>query len=379
MTTKVHATADKTMPASYREQHMTRGDMLAIVLLAAAGALGVTTAACSDSLSNKTDIVLRRAVPFDSLFAKVREFVLEEPAIAPISMIQYFRPLEGDRFLVVDRNQNKVRIHAGDGSLIRIFGRRGDGPGEFKAPLAGLLDEQGYLYVTEASPRVTRFKQDLAFDTVFRVPAHAVIHIEPLDSILAMGIVVDLEVEKCLLLSKDGTLLGRFHKAHPLLWKVPYWGSFFWESLAVGRDRIFVANGCCYPLYMYDTQGNFTRTFGTPPGSWVDASRPESGAFTGTSGTLRMQEWLRSFTIIRQIDLYGDSLLVVTHARYVPDVPDFGRKEDIGLDLYDLDGKKLFEDMPVPGRILRAADYLYVLLAEPPEGWRVGVYGLRER
>jgi hypothetical protein len=225
---------------------------------------------------------------------------------------------------------------------------------------------------------VTRFKQDLAFDTVFRVPAHAVLHIEPLDSILVLGIVVDREVEKCFLLSRDGNLLGRFHKAHPLLWKVPYWSSFFWEDLAVGRDRIFVANGFLYPLYIYDTEANFTRTFGTPPGSWVEASRPESGAFTGPSGMLRLQEWLPSFTMIRQIDVYRDSLLVVTHARYAPDVDDLGRTEDIGLDLYDLDGNKLYEDVAVPGRILRAEDYLYVLLAEPPEGWRIGVYGLRE-
>jgi hypothetical protein len=378
VTTTDNVTADKAMPTNYREQHVSRGDMLAIVLLAAAGALGVTTTACSESQSHRTDTAPRRDVPFDSVFSRVREFVLEEPATAPISMILHLRPLPGDRLLVVDRNQDRVRIHAGDGSLIRIVGRRGEGPGEFKAPLAGLVDDEGYLYVTEVSPRVTRFKQGLAFDTVIRVPALAVLHIEPLDSIFVLGIWVEGEVEKYLLMSKDGKVLGRFHKAHPLLWKVPYWNAWFPEDLAVAGDQIFVADGFLYPLYMYDSEGNLVRTFGTPPESWVEASRPQRGEFLGVSGFQRLHDWLRSFTMIRQIDVYQGSLLVVTHSRYAPDSGSLSRKEDIGVDLYDLDGTKLYEDVPVPGRILRAEDYIYVLLAEPPEGWLIGVYELRE-
>ena len=144
-------------------------------------------------------------------------------------------------------------------------------------------------------------------------------------------------------------------------------------------DRIFVTDGFLYPLHMYDSGGNLVRTFGTPPRSWVEPSRPEAGAFIGVSGRRRADEWLRSFTMIRQIDVYRDSLLVVTHSRYTPDAVDLFRTKDIGVDLYDLDGNKLYEDVAVPGKLLRAQDYLYVLLAEPPEGWIIGVYELREQ
>jgi hypothetical protein len=356
---------------------MNRRLALAIVAAMAAAATGIAVFTRLTSSSHEASAEPVRAIAFDSVFAKVRELVMEEPDTAPISVILHFRPVAGDRFLVVDRDQNRVRIHSGSGSLIRIIGRRGEGPGEFKTPVAGFVDGKGDLYVTEGSPRVTRFKQDLAFDTVIRVPADAVHQIEPLDSILVLGIYVGRDVEKYLLLSKNGDLLGRFHRSPPLHWEVPYWSSFIQEDLAVASDRIFVSDGFLYPLSLYDTEGRFIRTLGTPPGSWAEASRPMAGAFTGPGGMERMQDWLRSFTMIRQIDVYRDSLLVVTHARYVPDVRDLGRTEDIGLDLYNLGGDKLYEDIDVPGRVLRAEDYLYLLLAEPPEGWIIGIYEYR--
>jgi hypothetical protein len=98
----------------------------------------------------------------------------------------------------------------------------------------------------------------------------------------------------------------------------------------------------------------------------------------GVSGFQRLEEWLRSFTVIRHIGVYRDSVLVVTHARHVPEVSYLYRTEEVGLDLYDLEGNKLYEDLVPPGKVLRAQDYLYLQLAEPPEGWLIGVYELRE-
>ena len=327
--------------------------------LIAIGVATTTVAVCSDSSSRRAKVDFIRGLPFDSVFMEVREFTLEEPAIAPITGIWHLRPLDEGRFLVLDRGRDEVRIHGRDGSLVRLVGRRGEGPGEFRGPVEGLLDERGYLYITDTSPRVTRLRPDLTFDTIFRVPAYAAGQIERIGSNLAIHVAVEGEgSQNMLLASKDGEVLRTFHPAHPLLWSVPYWSSFFGHELAVASDRIFVADEFLYPLYMYDSEANLVRTFGTPPRSWAEASRPEPGAFVGVSGFQRLEEWLRSFTVIRHIGVYRDSVLVVTHARHVPEVSYLYRTEEVGLDLYDLEGNKLYEDLVPPGKVLRAQDYL---------------------
>ncbi|HSH44751.1 MAG TPA: hypothetical protein VK966_02790, partial [Longimicrobiales bacterium] len=144
-----------------------------------------------------------------------------------------------------------------------------------------------------------------------------------------------------------------------------------------GSNRAVTVNRFFYPLHLYDADGRHLRDFGEPPPSWRPPGRPERGAFIGLEGWDRLEEWLHAMTVISSVAIYRDSAILVVHAEPEPQPTSIYAQTDTLLDVYSIEGEKLLEDVPVPGRVLEAKDYLYVLEAEPPAGWVVGVYRLR--
>ncbi|HHJ15240.1 MAG TPA: 6-bladed beta-propeller [Gammaproteobacteria bacterium] len=51
---------------------------------------------------------------------------------------------------IVDTTEHAIKVYSGAGSLVRQFGRRGHGPGEFNFPTALWQDRQGHLLVTDS-------------------------------------------------------------------------------------------------------------------------------------------------------------------------------------------------------------------------------------
>jgi hypothetical protein len=159
---------------------------------------------------------------------------------------------------------------------------------------------------------------------------------------------------------------------------VPYWLSVGYEGAAVAGNRVYAMTSLLYPVEVFSLEGEHLFALGTPPPSWEQASQPERGEYAGVATYGRLQNWLTTFTTMDRIDAYRDSLIIVTHARFEPDVSSMWNREQYALDIYTTDGEKLYEDVPVPGRILRADQYLYALVAEPPEPWTIGVYELQD-
>lgn len=52
-----------------------------------------------------------------------------------------------------DMSEGNVKVYALDGSLVRRFGRKGDGPGEFRFPAQVAQDEEGYFHVVDILKR----------------------------------------------------------------------------------------------------------------------------------------------------------------------------------------------------------------------------------
>jgi hypothetical protein len=66
--------------------------------------------------------------------------------------------------------------------------------------------------------------------------------------------------------------------------------------------------------------------------------------------------------------------LVVSHARLSSNPRTFLQPSEYAVDLYDLtDGHKVFEDIPLPNgsRVLGGGRFLYVLVSQAPEPWRI--------
>lgn len=84
--------------------------------------------------------------------------VLEQPDSAPIVRISGVHRDPAGRVLLGDASEGNVKLFAPDGRLLRVIGRKGQGPGEFTAPRYPRFGPNGQIYVADAQePRVQVF------------------------------------------------------------------------------------------------------------------------------------------------------------------------------------------------------------------------------
>ena len=70
--------------------------------------------------------------------------------------------------------------------------------------------------------------------------------------------------------------------------------------------------------------------------------------------------------VIDRIDVYRGSLVLVTHARNEPSATSFFEREHYAMDVYDAEGVKILEELAVPGTVVGAGQYVYVVVSAPP-------------
>jgi hypothetical protein len=322
---------------------------------------------------------------FDEVFALEARIELEETDSALITALPALDVDQLGRLLVPEPAAGEARIYDPSGRLLRRLGGRGDGPGEFHRPAAAVFDPGGSVYVSDTgSPRITRFTPGLELDTTFVLDgAHFGGPIEVLPGgVVSFAMRTGPDALIYDVYGHDGQRRWSFHRLHPLVRTDPAWISAARSRLAVGHDRIYVAENLLYPLQRYDFAGRHIDSVGTPPPSWRAASRPEPGAFQGPPAWSRFARWRRTFTTIAGLGIYRDSLLLVAHEALDPDVITY-EDPNYRLDVYSLGPAvtKLYEDIPLPGKLLHVGERLYLLLGRPPElpAWTVGRYHLEDR
>lgn len=323
-----------------------------------------------------------RTAPFDSVLTRVSAVVLAEPDSAPLTGIRSFSSTPGGGYLVVDEGRPQVRFYGADGTLLRTVGRFGKGPGEFRSPADARIHPNGSLFVLEAeNGSVTRFSPHLDYDTAFFLPGSPVYRLdfmgEKLFSTLHNAAPGDSAHPETVIYDVDGQVLARPSLVDALISAVPYWISFMGPIGAAGKNFVVTGNNFGYPVRIHDESGAITTLLDDPPPSWIPPSHPERGAFVGPDGRKKLDEWLRSTNVVENIEVYGDSLILVSHAIGAPSPTNFYGREPTTVDIYKRDGSKVWEDIPLAGRILRADTLVHVLESVPPGGWRIGSYRVR--
>lgn len=339
---------------------------------------GLALLAASACTADRADIP---PPAFDEVFEQVGIIEFEEPWGESISRLDEMSLTADGRILIADQMSHKVRVYAADGALLHTIGGRGDGPGELYMPMDAAEMSDGSILVLESGNlRVSRFDPTtLEFDTLFAVhdTPGAFYMAKAEDGEFFINLYTRIpEAPTFHRYTVDGERVGALHPEHPLYSEVPYWR---WHPprIAVSSEEIFVSNDKLYPLYRYTSDGELADSFGTPPPSWVPASRPRRGEFMGYAGMQKAEVWLRSHTWVDNLALQGDTLLFVSHGRYNADEMAF-RESHFNVDIYDvLNYDKIHEDIELPGRLLKSRNDLYVLLSSPPEGWTVGRYRIR--
>lgn len=120
--------------------------------------------ACSPGDAADGDRATRTSAATARSFADIATLLdtvsLEQPDSAPIVRISGFRVLEDGRILLADVSEANVKLFSPDGRLLRIIGRQGGGPGEFKEPRFPMATNDGRIIVGEGNGRITFFTAD---------------------------------------------------------------------------------------------------------------------------------------------------------------------------------------------------------------------------
>lgn len=309
----------------------------------------------------------------EDVFVERARVALEDSPIATIGQLRDFVPY-GDRFLVADGMTDRVLAFSSDGAFEGAVGRRGDGPGEFKTPLALLIDVDSSILVTDVSGRLTRLSPQLELVDVYRVAVPIGVR-----SFAHVG-------QRTLLYQPSGrtasdnfvwwdpeTGLGEsFDAVSELRHTVPYWSATWETLLAVGHQELFVADNMVYPLRRFSLEGELRDTLGFAPPSWRQADKPDVGEFATPEGQRRGQGWMRSFTLIDGLYTVGEDWLVVTHR---DPVGEYSSDDIIRADVYQVhSGRKVWQDVRMPGPMIRGGDCAWLVVASPPEPWTIACW-----
>jgi len=154
--------------------------------------------------------------------------------------------------------------------------------------------------------------------------------------------------------------------------EVPYWVSLPYSQVAAqGGGRIFVASNLFYPIFLFDHEQRLVDSLVTPP-SWRGIRRTERGEFPDDPrGDSAFARFLESFSMIVDMAVVADSVLVVNHGQYRRGDDDILRIGAMFSDVY-VNGTRVATDLPSPGRILAYSHGSIFFLSGPPESrWRL--------
>src|SRR5512137_717513 len=151
-----------------------RSRVASIIILAAAAlpflAQALPTQQAEVSLENGVRVVRNPATPVKGPGGKVASVTLAEDLIIGNDTSRedywfgFLNALDADtsgRIYTVDPKSVRIRIFGPDGSLVKAFGRKGQGPGEFSGPGGIVAAPDGTFIVSDVlNARLSYFSRD---------------------------------------------------------------------------------------------------------------------------------------------------------------------------------------------------------------------------
>lgn len=328
----------------------------------------------------------------DDVFTTEAMITLGEDPGDSIAAPGVFQARADGGVLLGDRLLPRVRAYDEEGRLEAAFGRRGDGPFEFRS-ISGLTETpSGRVVVLDGSlGRLTYLTDQLLPDTLVQLPARAY-RAEPLGEDLLLHMTLGMSSEGFSRFVTSPQLLHRWtgsgvdwsaYRLPFLPIERPYWFSLPGRGLpfAVAGDSIYVAHSLRYPVAILNAAGDSVGQVGSPPATFREVPVFEQGTFSPGRYATQIPELLGGRNTIAHIAVLG-SRLIITHGRYgyVESSPSFGAYH-ASLDVYDRHtGHKLYEDIPLPegSQVLSGGRHLWILRDPGYPPWRIAKLSFRD-
>lgn len=243
----------------------------------------------------------RPPATLEELVEWVREIRLEENDEV-INVEPRVRPDPHGGYLVADAREAQLRRYDRNGALVRAFGRKGDGPGEFRSPSAALRLSDGAILGVDRGGRYTLFDSAAgAIVRTGRVPVSPVWEVEVLD-------------DSTLLIAGGSSMQGpRLHR-----WKLfsdAVSNSFFTPpsrrvgglaSAAVGPAGIVATFGLADTVYVFGTDGTERIKIPIRSGNFR--------RYADSPGWPPPPEWRSSFSVVEDANWLPDGSILVQFA-----------------------------------------------------------------
>ncbi len=314
---------------------------------------------------------------FEDLFVPVATIQLEESPSDPIVAIHSLGRRPGGGFILADRHADRVRLFDEEGRVERVLGGSGEGPGELNGPMGAVELSDGRVAVVQRSdPRLTVFRADSGVQ-LGRLPGAYGYWAAEAGGRVVAGVATG--TDRLAVLSLDGEGHRTFGGRDPRIRDTPFWAFFAREHAAVLGERIAVVTSFFPVVRMHGLEGDSLGKFGEPPPSWVEPTDPPVDQISDPGDRRQIEEWAGSFTVVSAMKAVGRERLVVQYARHVPEETDPYAVRPRTVDVYDVSGAKIAEDLVLTHPIVGGGDELMVLTAEPPEPWTVTLYRWRGR
>ncbi len=299
---------------------------------------------------------------FDSSFVKIGELEVSMPP-EPLQRVIQADLLGDDGVMIVDQIGSSVRLYSAGGRLLSTIYDHASERNTYWGPLAAIRRAGAILVGEQPGSWILRYPEAGGGPDTIRSSAGFVWSLIDTPHGLIVGernrdsVYVFL---RSALTDSVGRVLYRRSSVIP---DAPYWGSVATESVAATRESAYVSFSLAYPITRIDLGEDSSSSVGMPPASWRQATRPVAGFFSADRRQ-RLAEWLPTFTIISGLHVLSDRCLIVEHGvmgrRTDGQFGNLFIPEPVSFDVYDGDGTKLLEDLPLAGDIVGADTALTV-------------------
>jgi len=308
---------------------------------------------------------------FEQLFSKKGEIIINAQAYGLI----YFQDLKVDsegNLVVLDRNYCRILLFDKNGDFIKTFGRRGNGPGEFRYPISLAIDSKDCIFVLDFSLiRLSKYRRDEGFLDSFilsgghdpigriKVDSRSCIYLSGFKRGVKRNLDYGTWINKY---TPEGKFQFSFFSSHRLNRN---WVSRIDPSCSFDIDQddmIYAIQHCAYEICKYHSDGKLLRTFGNmhhyfkPPdiSHKVDFKR-----FDTQSGLIKkLSELSVSWTKIIDLIIIGNRyLLIVMETNKLVK----GCDKKYMIDIWDKDGNLVAGPIATNYRLLckDVSDHLY--------------------
>jgi hypothetical protein len=255
----------------------------------------VLLAACGREASPRVEFAT-----FDEAIEWTGRITLEENAevinVAPTVRV------DGEEFLVADAREAQFRIYGADGGMIGHFGARGDGPGEFRAPVVlDRLPDRSLLAVDRLRGLTVHTPDGQALVRTIETPFTGIHDLRVIDDTLVYVVAPlpgrDMEERIHITNMRSGEIVRSFFRPPLADDEITAVVTVGVTGMAIRGDTIAATYALRDSVFLFTKDGEYLETLPIPFRNFRPVGPPPLPGSGGSS----TRDWIDSFTIVGEV------------------------------------------------------------------------------